>query len=60
MKMIFLTKRGRPDINTAVSFLSTRSNNPTEEDWYKLIKTIAFPHRTKEDILTLEADDTQT
>ena len=32
MKLIFLCKRGRPDISIAVVYLSSRVKHPTEED----------------------------
>ena len=35
-KLIFLTKRTRPDITLAVSFLCTRVTKSTHEDWNKL------------------------
>ena len=41
-------------------FLSTRTTEPDESDWNKLLKMMSFLKGTKLDILTLEADDTQT
>ncbi|CAB9507920.1 hypothetical protein SEMRO_325_G117840.1 [Seminavis robusta] len=35
-KSLFLSKRGRPDIQTAVAFLSTRVKSPDEDDYKKL------------------------
>ena len=60
MKAMFLSKRARPDIQPVVSFLSTRTTEPDESDWNKLLKMMSFLKGTKLDILTLEADDTQT
>ena len=37
-KALYLAKRGRPDILTAVAFLSTRVQNSTEQDMKKLNK----------------------
>ena len=34
-KLLFATKRARPDIATAVSFLTTRVIEPDKEDWKK-------------------------
>jgi hypothetical protein len=34
-KGIFLDKRARPDIQPAIAYLSTRVQNPNEEDWKK-------------------------
>ena len=60
MKTLFLTKRGRPDINTAIGYLGTRVKEPNELDWKKLLKLLGFLKGSVKDILTLEADDTQT
>ena len=35
-KGIFLTKRARGDIHTAIRFFTTRVLNPDEDDWKKL------------------------
>ena len=35
-KLLYLEKRARPDIETAVAFLTTRVTNPTTDDWKKL------------------------
>jgi hypothetical protein len=60
MKAMFLCKRGRPDISMAICFLATRVKEPTESDWNKLLKVMNFLKKTENDVLTLEADDTQT
>ena len=57
MKGMFLGKRGRPDTDIAYSFLSTRVRNPTLQDKLKLEKLLGNLLATREDILTLEADD---
>jgi hypothetical protein len=36
-KLLFVAKRGRPDILLAVSFLTTRVQEPGMDDWKKLI-----------------------
>ena len=59
MKLMFLCKRARPDIEPGVSFLSTRTTKPDESDWLKLLKVLEFLKETIDDVLTLEADDTQ-
>ena len=59
MKAMFLAKRGRPDINTGISFLSSRVKDPNEGDWMKLTRISGFLKGTMTDILTLSADDTQ-
>ena len=60
MKAMFLCKRARPDIEPAVSYLSMRTTKSDENDWGKLLRTLGFLKGTRDDILTLEADDTQT
>ena len=53
-------KRGRPDIGPGISFSSTRVTKPNYEDWKKLTKMMNFLKNTKNDLLTLYADDTQS
>ena len=60
MKSTFLCKRARPDVEPAVIFLSIRTNIPDESDWIKLLKMMEFLKETINDVLTLEADDSQT
>lgn len=57
MKAMFLCKRGRPDIELAVSFFATRVQAPTENDWGKLIRLMGFLKGTVGEVLTLQADD---
>ena len=56
-KLLYLAKHGRPDLLTAVSFLSTRVRDPDEDDWKKLEKLVKYLKGTMELMLTLEADD---
>ena len=37
-ELIFLSKRGRPDIQTTIALLTTRVQSPDEDDWKKLIR----------------------
>jgi hypothetical protein len=60
MKGMFLCKRGRQDIQPGIAFLATRTTEPTEKDWAKLIKLLVFLKRTKDDVASMKADDTQT
>jgi hypothetical protein len=60
MKAMFLCKRARPDIDQAISFLSSRVRDANEGDWNKLLRVLGFLKGTIEDVLTLEADDTNT
>jgi hypothetical protein len=60
MKAMFLCKRARPDIDQAIAFLSSRVRDANEGDWSKLLRVLGFLKGTIEDVLTLEADDTNT
>jgi hypothetical protein len=60
MKAMFMCKRARPDIEPAISFLSSRVNDANKGDWKKLLRVMSFLKGTIDDILTLEADDTTT
>jgi hypothetical protein len=55
-KLLYLSKRIRPDILTAVSFLTTRVQNPTEEDQSKLERVLKYIKATKTLGIVLEAD----
>ena len=59
MKAMFLCKRARPDIEPAVSYLSTRTSKPNESDWLKLLRMMSFLKGTRDDVLTLEVSDLQ-
>jgi hypothetical protein len=59
MKGMFVCKRARPDIQPVIAFLSTRVRAPTDQDWNKLMKLMAFLKATQEDVLTLELGDKQ-
>ena len=59
INVIFICKRARPDVEPAVSFLSTRTSKPDESDWLKLIRMLEFLKGTRDDILSLEVDDSQ-
>ena len=56
-KLMFLGKRSRPDLQTAISFLLTRVREPDTEDYKKLIRLIKYLKSTKDIPLTLEADN---
>ena len=50
MKAMFLCKRARPDIEPAISFLSTRTRKPDESDWLKLLRMLGFLKGTMNDV----------
>jgi hypothetical protein len=60
MKCMFLCKRARPDIDQGVSFLSSRVKEANEVDWTTLLRVLGFLKGTINDVLKLEADDTNT
>jgi hypothetical protein len=56
-KLLFLCKRGRPDIQTAIAFLCTRVQQPTKHDYNKLSRVIKYLRGTKDLVLRLSADN---
>jgi hypothetical protein len=52
-KLLYLSKRARPDILTAVSFLCTRVTRATVEDQKKLEYLLGYLQATKEEVLWL-------
>jgi len=54
-KLLYISKRVRPDILTAIAFLSTRVQEPTEEDWSKLDRVLKYINCTKDMGICLEA-----
>ncbi len=55
-KTLFLCKRARPDLQTAVAFLCKRVNGCDEDDYKTLKRMIQFICATKNDYLTLSAN----
>lgn len=55
---LFLCKRGRPDIQTAIAFLTTRVREPDQDDMKKLTRMMKYLQGSEDLYLTLEADDT--
>ena len=55
-KGLFASKRARQDIQPIVSVLCTRVKNPGRNDWNKLVRMMKFLHCTKNDKLTLSAE----
>jgi hypothetical protein len=56
-KLLFLSRRARPDILMAVAFLCTRVKAPDEDDWKKFRRCIQYLRGSLDIILTLEADN---
>ena len=47
-KMLFATKRARPDTGLAISFLMTRTKEPDQDDWSKLAHLMKYVRGTRE------------
>ena len=56
-KLLYLSKRARPDLQTAVSFLTTRVQEPDEDDYKKLGRCIRYLQDNADILLTLEIND---
>jgi hypothetical protein len=56
-KLLFLCKRGRPDIQTAIAFLCTRVQQPTQHDYNKLARVIKYLRQTSDLVLRLDAEN---
>jgi hypothetical protein len=56
-KLLFLCKRGRPDIQTAIAFLCTRVQQPTRHDNNKLARVIKYLRKTSGLVLSLSAEN---
>jgi hypothetical protein len=55
-KLLYMAKRARPDILTAISFLTTRCTCSTNQDWNKLLRVAKYLCGTRELALSLTAD----
>ena len=56
-KLLFVEKRARPDIETAVAFLCTRVSEPDVDDWKKLKRLISYLNATIEDTRIIGCDN---
>ena len=54
-KILFATKRARPDTATAISYLMTRVQESSRDDWKKLAHLIKYLRGTKDLVLKLGA-----
>jgi Reverse transcriptase (RNA-dependent DNA polymerase)/Zinc knuckle len=55
-KLLYVSKRGRPDIQLPIAFLCTRVAHSTDEDWMKLKRVLEYLHGTMDEFLTIGAD----
>ena len=58
-KLLYITKRARPDVETAISFLCRRVSKSTMEDWKKLRRVLAYLKNTINDIRIIGANNLQ-
>jgi len=56
-KLLYLSKRSRPDILTAMGFLCTRVTKATAQDTLKLRRVLGYLKRTKKKTLHLKVGD---
>jgi hypothetical protein len=56
-KGLFLCKRARPNIQQAILVLCTRVKDPNQADWEKLMRVMKYLNGTKNEYVTLSADD---
>jgi len=56
-KLLYLSKRMRQDIKTAVAFLCTRVREPDNYDYKKLTKVMKYLRNTRNMTLTIEVGD---
>jgi hypothetical protein len=56
-KGLFLCKRARPDIQQAILVLCMRVRDLNQADWEKLMRVMKYLNGTKEENLTLSADN---
>ncbi len=55
-QLLFAANRARHDIQTAVSFLTTRVKAPDQDDWNKLVRVLCYLNGTRHLKLILSAD----
>lgn len=56
-KLLWVSKRARPDILVALSFLTSRVTKADDDDWKKLRRVLCYLHHTKHIAMTLSVDD---
>ena len=57
-KLLFISRRARPDIQVPIGFLGTRVMCSTQEDWIKLKLVLEYLKNTIETHLTLGMNGT--
>ena len=56
-KLLYISKRSRPDIQTAVSYLTTRVSKANVDDWGKLKRLLQYLNGTIKLPLRISADN---
>jgi hypothetical protein len=56
-KLLFVAKRGRPDIQVPIAFLTSRFTKADEDDWKKLKRLLQYLQSTIDMPLTLSIDN---
>lgn len=56
-KILVLSKRDRPDIQSAVSFINTRVKGPDIDEWKKFQRAIRYLNATVDLVLTIASDE---
>ena len=56
-KLIWVMKRGRPDVEPTNSFLCTRVKRPDKDDWHKFKRCMCWIKQTATDVRTIGADN---
>ena len=57
-KVLWASIRARPDLLTAISFLTSRVKSPTQDDYKKLVRMLTYLRDTIGLVLTLACDNT--
>ena len=58
-KLLYIEKRARPDIETAISYLTTRVDKSDEDDWKKLKRVIQYLKQTIDDVRIIGCENLQ-
>jgi hypothetical protein len=56
VKLLYLCRHTRQDIQTAVAFMCTRVKRPDKDDYKKLTRVMQYLHGIKQITFTIEAD----
>ena len=58
-KLLFIIRRGRPDLETTTAYMCTRVSKSTENDWIKLIRLLKFLKNTQFNKRIMGIDDSE-